>query len=170
MSGSDSYAGVWTLDDRGPVPSTVRIAVLLMFVGALAALVGIVVTLANADHIRQLFEDTVPKMTPDKVDNATTFAIVQQIVLNVLRAALWVVLALFVRQGRQWARVVSTLVTVLGVLLILRGIGEVDEVGTLIAGWAQIACGVLAVILIWLPPSMPWFRPRQVVGFDALVQ
>lgn len=168
MTGSDPYAGVWTPMDRGPVPSTVRIAVLLMFVGALAALVGIVVTLTNADHIRQLFEDTVPKMTPDKIDNATTFAIVQQIVLNVLRAAVWVVLALFVRQGRQWARIVSTLVAVLGVVLILRGIGGTDEVGAMIAGWGQVVCGVVAVVLIWLPPSMPWFRPRQVVGFGAV--
>ena len=168
MTGSDPYAGVWTPQDRGPIPTTVRVAVLIMFVGALAALVGIVVTLTNIDHIRQLFEDTVPKMTPDKVDSATTFAIVEQIVLNVLRAAVWVVLALFVRQGRQWARVVSTLVAVLGILLILRGIGGTDEIGATIAGWGQVVCGVLAVILIWLPPSMPWFRPRQVVGFDTL--
>jgi hypothetical protein len=167
MTGPDPYAGVWTPQDRGPVPSTVRIAVLLMFLGALAALVGIVVTLTNIDEIRQLFEDTVPKMTPDKVDHATTFAVVEQIVLNVLRAALWVVLALFVRQGRQWARVVSTLLALIGLGLMLRGIGP-DELGAMISGWGQVACGVIAVILIWLPPSMHWFRPRQVVGFGAL--
>lgn len=168
MTGSDPYAGVWTLQDRGPVPSTVRLAVALMFVGALAALVGIVVTLTNMDHIRELFENTVPKMEPDKIDNATTFAIVEQVVLNVVRAAIWVVLALFVRQGRQWARIVSTLVAVLGVALILRNIGETEEIGAMIAAWGQVVCGVLAVVLIWLPPSMRWFRPRQVVGFAAL--
>jgi drug/metabolite transporter (DMT)-like permease len=167
MTGSDPYAGAWTVRDRGPLPNTLRIAVLLMFVGALAALVGVVVTLTNTDHIRQLFEDTVPKMTPDKIDSATTFAIVQQIVLNVIRAAIWVVLAIFVRQGKQWARILSTLVTIVGVALILRGIGETDELGSAIAGWGQVVCGVLAVILIWLPQSMPWFRPREVVGFDT---
>jgi hypothetical protein len=167
MTGSDPYAAVWTPEDRGPLPSTVRVAVLLMFVGALAALVGIVVTLTNVDHIRQLFEDAVPKMSPDKVDHATMFAIVQQIVLNVLRAAFWVVLALFVRQGRQWARVISTLVAVVGLLLTLRGVGG-DEVAAMISGWAQVGCGVVAVVLIWLPTSMSWFRPRQVVGFGAL--
>jgi hypothetical protein len=167
MTGSDAYADVWTPQDRGPVPGTVRIAVLLMFLGALAALVGIVVTITNIDHIRQLFENTSPKMTPDKAASATTFAVVEQVVLNVLRAAIWVVLALFVRQGRQWARVVSTLLAVLGVLLMLRGVGP-DELGAMISGWGQVACGVLAVILIWLPPSMHWFRPRQVVGFGAL--
>jgi hypothetical protein len=168
MTGADPYAGVWEPQDRGPVPGTVRIAIVLMFVGALAALVGIIVTLTNVDHIRELFENTVPKMEPDKVDNATTFAIVEQIVLNVLRAAIWVGLALFVRQGRHWARIVSTLVAAVGVLLMLRGIGGTDEVGAMIAGWGQVVCGVLAVVLIWLPPSMDWFRPRQVVGFAAL--
>lgn len=168
MTGSDPYAGVWTPQDRGPVPSTVRLAVLLMFVGALAALVGVVVTLTNIDHIRELFENTVPKMDPDKVDNATTFAVIEQVVLNVLRATVWVLLALFVRQGRQWARIVSTLVAVLGVALTLRGVGGTEEIGAMIAGWGQIGCGVVAVILIWLPPSMAWFRPRQVVGFAAL--
>ena len=168
MTGSDPYAGVWEPQDRGPVPNTVRLAVALMFVGAAAALVGIVVTLTNMDHIRELFENTVPKMEPDKIDNATTFAIIQQIVLNVLRAAIWVVLALYVRQGRQWARIVSTLVALLGVGLILRGVGGTEELGANIAGWGQIVCGVLAVVLIWLPPSMAWFRPRQVVGFAAL--
>lgn len=167
MTGPNPYSGVWTPQDRGPIPTLVRVAVLLMFLGAVAALVGIVVTLTNIDHIHQLFEDTVPKMTPDKVDHATTFTVVEQIVISVLRAAFWVVLALFVHQGRQWARVVSTLVALLGVLLMLRGIGP-DEVGAMISGWGQVACGVVAVILIWLPASMDWFRPRQVVGFDGL--
>jgi len=168
MTGTDPYAGVWTLQDRGSAPNTVRLAVLLMFIGALAALVGIVVTLTNMDHIRELFENTVPKMEPDKIANATTVAIVEQIVLNALRAAIWVVLAIFVLQGRQWARVVSTLVALLGVGLILRTIGETQEIEALLAGWGQVVCGVLAVVLIWLPPSMRWFRPHQVVGFAAL--
>ena len=165
MTEADPYAGVWAPVDRGPTPTTVRIALVLMLLGALAALVGVVVTLTSIDHIRGLFEATVPKLDPDEVRGATMVSVIQQVVFNVVRAAVWVVLAVFVRQGRGWARVVATLVAVLGIALTLRGIGGGEDLAPMVVGWVQIACGALAVILIWLPPSMAWFRPRQVVGF-----
>jgi hypothetical protein len=167
MTGTDPYADVWTLVDRGRTPATVRIALILMVLGALAALVGVIITLTNIHHIRSLFEATVPKLEPDKVDSATMVSVIQQVVFNVIRAAVWIGLAYFVRQGRGWARVVATIIAVIGIALTLRGVGGTDDVAPMVVGWVQIVCGALAVILIWLPPSMTWFRPRQVVGFDS---
>lgn len=61
-------------------------------------------------------------------------------------AIVFVLFALFMRSGRNWARIVLTILTILSLLNIFS-----------IAGLTQLVASAIALILLWLPASRTWF-------------
>lgn len=105
----------------GAAPRSVQHAVRLMYVGAGLSALNTWTVLQMRGHIRAAIESrsrTHPKdhLTPAQIDAAATTTITVLVVSAAIGALLWLLMAVFNRQGRWWARIASTVLALLCLL------------------------------------------------------
>ena len=74
------------------------------------------------------------------------------VVFALIGAALYLLVAFFVRKGKNWARILGTVFAALSVLGLF-GPPSIGTLGTLL--------GIAAVVLLYLPAAAPYFRGQQ---------
>ena len=155
---------------RPSAPAPLRTAVKLMYAGAALSAVGLIIGLAliivdiqAAAHGRFLGQGlTAPQMRP--------LVITVWIVFGLAGIALWLWMARADGQGRNWARILSTLLVGLATLQLLHpqpqgspaGFGAtVLYYGVTVLFVAAWLVGAAAVWLLWRPPSSAFFKPQR---------
>ena len=81
-------------------------------------------------------------------DAAVTFGIVWAVVTLIFWALVFVLFAVFMRRGRNWARIVLTILTVISFL----NLATIYFIGGI-----QVIAAIVATILIWLRPASEYF-------------
>ena len=157
---------------RSPAPAPVLTAVKLMYAGAAVSAAALIIGLAlividiNAAARGQFLGHslTAPQMRP--------LIITVWIVFGLAGIALWVWMARASRQGRNWARILSTVLFGLATLQLLHPQPQGSPAGiaatvlyygvtvVFIAAWLA---GAAAVWLLWRPASGAFFKPQ---GFE----
>jgi hypothetical protein len=74
------------------------------------------------------------------------------VVIAILGAAMYLLVAFFVRKGKNWARVLGTIFAALSVFSLF----QVPNLGTL-----GTLAGIAAIVLLYLPTTAPYFRKQQ---------
>ena len=69
-------------------------------------------------------------------------------------AAAQIILAMKMKEGREWARFALTIVAGISLLLTIISAGAVDGRG---ASWPGFLISLAATVLMWLPKSQAWF-------------
>lgn len=139
----------------GPVtpPQQVNIAFWLYIVGAALSLISLIVSLATIGSLKDDLQRQLAaqgQQISDGALNATvTASITVAIVFGILYIAAYVLFAVFMRRGANWARIVLLIVTVLSLFGVLGGFG---------VGAARLVVGVIATVLIFLKPANEYFR------------
>jgi hypothetical protein len=131
----------------GAAPSSVRNAVTLMYVRAALGLVGIVVLLATKDTLKKELLKKNPTADAAKLDSLFNTAIAAGIVGAVVFLVLYVLLAMQVAKGKQWARIVTLILAGLGVLSLLLAFAStapaLSHVVSIVSGLIDLAILVL---------------------------
>jgi|tagenome__1003787_1003787.scaffolds.fasta_scaffold20963840_4 hypothetical protein len=131
----------------GDAPSSVRNAVTLMYVRAALGVVGIIVVLATKDTLKKDLLKKNPTADAAKLDSLFNTAITAGIVGAVVFLVLYVLLAMQVAKGKQWARIVTLILAGLGVLSMLVSFAStvptLSHVVSIIAGLIDLAIFVL---------------------------
>jgi len=156
---------------RPSAPAPVRTAVRLMYVGAALSAVGLIIGLAliivdiqAAARGRFLGHSlTAPQMRP--------LVITVWLVFGLAGVALWLWMARANGQGRNWARILSTLLFGLATLQLLHpqsqgspaGFGvTVLYYGVIVLFVVAWLVGATAVWLLWRPASNAFLKPKGV--------
>lgn len=103
------------------------------------------------------------------------------IVVGILTTGIYVLLAVFIRKGHNWARITATVLAAISVLLLimswltlaaLQGNAEVQaQLGgqslqpsgfAITLNILVVLLGVAGVVLCWLKPSNRYFKPQQI--------
>jgi hypothetical protein len=107
------------------------------------------------DHIRAGY----PTYSQARVDSAATTYLIVLSVIGAVGVSCWLGTIWAIRTGKPWARLVATLLLVLGTSIGLTGLLTKDTSGEtglpLALGWAGMApclAGLLAVALLWKRP------------------
>jgi hypothetical protein len=146
---------------RPPAPASVRNAVKLMYAGAVASLIGIVVDLATLSATKSAMKNRFPNLTPDQLTAQQLPLIVGWIVGGLVGAALWIILARAGQRGRRWARITGT---------VLFGIATVEAFGSLVVPEAALVkvfwfvvwlIGLASVVFLWQRSSSAFFTGRR---------
>ncbi len=142
---------------RGPAPSTVVNTVRLMYLSAVLALIGAAAAFLTKDEFKTIIaKDT--GLTGNELDTALTLALGTALVFGLVFVALWLVLARFVGQGKNWARIVTWVVAAFGVL------GLVGIVGlpplTVVLSVAGGIIDLVIIVLLAMKPSADYFANR----------
>jgi CDP-diglyceride synthetase len=152
---------------RPPAPAPVLTAVKLMYAGAAVSAVNLIISLAvigglKAYHGRFLGHS----LTAAQVSHLNT-VIIAAVVTGLVVIALWLWMARANGQGRNWARILSTVLFGLATLELtpyLFGFGEVFGVTVfgLIFPLLTWLVGLAVVWLLWRPASSAFFRPQGI--------
>jgi hypothetical protein len=149
--------------ERPPAPTPVQNAVKLMYAGAAVSTVSLIISLANFGGTKEAIKKARPSLTAAQVNQLNTFIITLAIVSGVIGIALWLWMARANSQGKNWARVVSTVLFGLATLDLF---GVVSQPATLIGLVFPVLTwliGLGAVILLWRKESTAFFKPQGFV-------
>jgi hypothetical protein len=147
-------------------PQSVLRAAKIMYVGAAASLIGIVVNLTTLSSARTAISKANTSLTPDQVTTAVHVLVGETIASGLIGAALWIWMSQSSRAGKGWARVLSTIffgLETVGLLVAIASSGS-STVGAGPARFYVIVVwliGLTATILLWQRSSSDYFRaPR----------
>lgn len=143
---------------RGPAPPSVLNAVRLMFVGAALGLLGLIVLLATKGTLKKDILKHNQDYDAQKLNDAVNVAITVGVVIAIIFIALYVLLALQVGKGKNWARIVTWVLAGLGLLSALTSLAQPEpaasRVLTLIGGVIDLAI----IVFLAQRPSNEYFR------------
>jgi hypothetical protein len=147
---------------RGPAPQPVLNAVKLMYVGAAISTVSFIVSLVTISGTKAAVRKSFPHYTAHQVSQAADFIVVLSVVAGVLGIGLWLWMARKTGEGRNWARILSSvlfLFSTLDMLGVLRG----PKTFTFIFPVLTWLVGLGAIILLWQSASSAYFKPAGLI-------
>lgn len=139
-------------------PAEVVRAVQLMFARVGIGVVNATITVFSGSAIKDAMRAEDPTLPPAEVDEMYTETAAIAVFLAVVIAVLFVLLALRVRHGRSWARIVTWVVAGLGLLgglLALFATGTDVEKAVVVVG---LLVDAAIVVLLALPRANAWFN------------
>lgn len=148
-----------------PQPSSIRTAVLLMYLGAALSVIELLVGLATLgglrDNIRTRLQDN-GTFTSSQLDTAYHLAIATIIVVSLIGIGLWLWMAWKNGQGRSWARIVATVLGGLNILLFLISLGQNQSTsGTTILSVISALLAIGILVLLWRPESSAFYQATR---------
>jgi hypothetical protein len=145
---------------RPPAPAPVRTAVKLMYAGAAVSTVPLIIALAYGGDIRAYHLTVLDhRLTTAQLIQWRSLIITLVIVAGLVAPALWLWMARANGQGRNWARILSTVLVSLATLQLAGNIR--DGVALVIIAVLTWLVGLAAVWLLWRPASSAFFTRRQ---------
>jgi len=152
---------------RPPAPAPVRSAVKLMYAGAAVSIVSLIISLASIGDIKSYhlrWNDH--SITAAQLSQWSPLIITVAIVAGLIVPALWLWMARTNGRGRDWARILSTVLFGLATLDLPTVFGTPIhfEVGVTEPGPVFVLTwlvGLAAVWLLWRPASAAFFKQRN---------
>jgi len=146
---------------RPPAPQSVLNAVKLMYAGAAVSTVSLVISLADISGTKAAIRKARPSLTATQVNQLNTFIISLAVVSGLIGIALWLWMARANGQGKNWARIVSTVLFGLATLDLVGVFSEPKTVLGLIFPVLTWLVGLGTVFLLWRPESSAFFKPQE---------
>lgn len=137
------------------VPQLVNISFWLLIASAAIFVISMLTGLTTLDDpmFRNTFEDQIEGsgagVTYEDMKGVIAGTLV---VFAIIGLALYLLVAFFVRKGKNWARILGTVFAALSVLGLF-GPPSFATIGTLL--------GIAAIVLLYLPAAAPYFRSQQ---------
>ena len=137
------------------VPQLVNISFWLLIASAVIFVVGMLIGLGQLDdpQLRQLFEQQMRTSgTEISYDSMKSVIAGTLVVFAIIGAALYLLVAFFIRKGKNWARILGTVFAALSIFGLF-GVPSLATLGTVL--------GIVAIVLLYLPAAAPYFRKQQ---------
>ncbi|WP_050053883.1 heme-copper oxidase family protein [Pseudarthrobacter siccitolerans] len=137
------------------VPQLVNISFWLLIASAAIFVISMLTGLTQLDDpvFRQTFEQQVEGtgagVTYEDMKGVIAGTLV---VFAIIGAGLYLLVAFFIRKGKNWARILGTVFAALSIFGLF-GVPSLGTLGTLL--------GIAAIVLLYLPASAPYFRKPQ---------
>lgn len=143
-------------------PSSILLAVRLMYVGAALSVIGLLTTVFRTDEIREAIEDSDRTLTESELDTAVNVGIAFAIVIGLVGVGLWIWMAVTNGRGRSWARVVATVFGCLNVAFTLLGFSRPESTGLAnVIGVLGAVLAVVILVLLWRPDSSRYYEAKS---------
>jgi hypothetical protein len=153
-----------TTPTMSSMPQSVARAVKVMYAGAAASLIGVIVDLTAIgplrDQIRTHDTKNGKPLTTAQVNTLVHLELAAFIVVGLITVGLWIWMARGAAAGKNWARITSTVFFALATISTLTSLA-----GSLTSGGAARFYGILvwliglvAIVLLWQRTSSDYFR------------
>jgi hypothetical protein len=149
--------------ERPAPPPSVLNAVKLMYAGAAVSTVSLVISLVDISGTKAAIRKARPSLTAAQVNQLNTFIISLAIISGVIGIALWLWMARTNGQGRNWARILSTVLFGLATLDLFGVVSQPKTLLGLVFPLLTWLIGAGAVFLLWRGESTAFFHPQTLV-------
>jgi hypothetical protein len=142
--------------EPGRTPKVVVAAFFILLAIGVVQLASAVYALTTlSSDLHYAFTHPLKGYTPEQTRSIAKVVFIGNIIFVTMQAGLYTLFAFMVRQGRNWARVVLTvIVVVFGILLALSGsLGVVTELSLLVE--------VIAVAMLYSPTARDFFAAKK---------
>jgi hypothetical protein len=146
--------------ERPPAPPPVANAIKLMYVGAAVSTVSLIISLADVGGLKAAIKKAQPSWTPAQVNQYDRLLIIVSIVSGVIGIALWLWMARANNQGKNWARILSTVLFCLATLDLVGVFRQPKTLIGLVFPVLTWLVGLGAVFLLWRQESTVFFKPQ----------
>lgn len=144
---------------RGPRPATIDKAVKLIWANVALSLISAVITFTMLDSIvDQALADAGAASTVDS-DAVRTGAVAGAVIGIAISVAIAALLAHFIGKGANWARIVYTVLAVIGILFSVFGLGN-TPILLLLLSLVSLLITAAVVFFLWKPESSAYFSAR----------
>jgi hypothetical protein len=147
--------------ERPPAPPSIQTAVKLMYGGAAVSTVSLIVSLVTVGSIKTAIKKAKPNFTATQVNQADHFIIGLAIVSGVIGIVLWLWMARANGQGRNWARILSSVLFFFATLDLLGVFSQPKTALGLVFPVLTWLIGVCTIVLLWRRESTAFFRPQR---------
>jgi hypothetical protein len=155
----------WPSQQPGPtgptaVPQLVNVSFWMILACGLLTLIAIPLTIAllnsseGQSMIEQALESQGSQGAEISVSSIVGVAVTFVVIISLIMAGLYALVAFKIRKGKNWARILGTVLAAISLL----GLSQLG-LGTL-----TILLGIAAIVLLYLPASAPYFRKAQPFG------
>jgi hypothetical protein len=146
-------------------PPSITRAVRVMYVGAAASVIGIIVDLTTYSSLQNAIANRKRKngqpLTHSQVVNLAHVEVVVLVVVGLIAAGVWIWMARSCLAGKSWARIVSTVlfaISTIGAFVSIGGGAVAAGGATRIYGFVVWIVGVVAIVLLWQRTSSEYFK------------
>jgi hypothetical protein len=147
--------------ERPPAPPSVLNAVKLMYAGAAVSTISLVLSLVDIGGTKAAIKKARPSLTAAQVNQLNTFIIALAIASGVIGIVLWLWMARANSQGRNWARITSTVLFALATIDLYGVLAQPKTLIGLIFPLLTWLIGAGAVFLLWRRESGAFFKPQS---------
>jgi len=155
-----------SVPDDSAVPGPVRKAVRFMLAGGTAtAIVGIFLLIATIADKNALTDSSGKKLSSSEFTSGVVGTVITYLILVVI----WVLMARFNRDGRNWARILASVLCAIStydaytLVNSLTGGETITVVGIVYIVFTLViwVIGVIAIAMLWRSESSAYFRARS---------
>jgi hypothetical protein len=152
-------AGAQMPEVRPPtVPPSVANAVKVMYVGAAASVLGIIVDILTVSATKTAIEKRSPHLSVSQVNSTQHVLIGGFIVAGLIGAAAWIFIARSCRGGHSWARVTGTVLFAISTINTIAGVAAPEAVVVKVWAFVVWLVGLTAVYFLWQRSSSDFFN------------
>ena len=140
-------------------PKQVDLGFWLLIAAAVVSAISIPVTISwmNSDGFKDMLAETsTVAISASEMDAIVAISAATTVFFSVVSLAVALLVALFIRKGYNWARIVATIFAALG----LFGLANLTTAGALMAVLTvlTVLLPVAAVVILWMKPSTEYFN------------
>src|SRR5215469_3577208 len=153
------------LAERPPQPQSLRIAVILMYVGAALSAVSLIISLALSGRIKSAVGTAARKvkttkpLTATQIHSLENFYLVLIIVILLIAIGLWLWMAWANGRGKGWARILASVFFGFNTLWLVFSVGRTGGPAIFIGiGWLV---GLAALIFLWRRDTTQYIAQSQ---------
>lgn len=142
-----------------PMPSTIQYAWILMIVTAVIGVISAILLIADKNKFIDQVRKNSPGKTTAQYNTTYNAAVAFVLVVGIVFGLLYVFFAWKIRQGRGWARIVVTVLLVLGILGGISNVASSNYGGLAkVLGVIGLLLDIAVLVLVWLRPSSDYFK------------
>lgn len=140
------------------VPRPVIMAVRLMYVGVALTVIWFAASLLSVSAVKAAFHKASPDLSAHQLSNLATGLVAISAFLAVVGVALWILMAWGNRGGKNWARIVATVLFGLFTVYLLLSLIQPHSAFSVILLAVTWLVGLGAIFSLWQRESSAYFR------------
>ncbi|HUD77411.1 MAG TPA: hypothetical protein VMR00_06145 [Streptosporangiaceae bacterium] len=152
--------------DRPPQPPSLRNAVRLMWAGAALALLSVIISVAFSSKIKTAVTNAALKanatnradnktvLTASQIHTLANVTVVVLVIAGLIGVLLWVWMAWANNRGRNWARIVATVLFALDTISFILSISRASVSIIFLA--LEWLVGLVAIVFLWRKETTQW--------------
>ena len=143
---------------KGPAPREVVIGSWLILAAGVLSLISNIITSFELPSLLTAEEQQTLTDSGMNATNVNSFLVAFGIVVAVIGFGFYVLVALFVRRGKNWARILGTVFAAFALIGIFTMLGAYFTSPLSLISLASSLLGIAGIVMLYLQPSKPYFR------------